>query len=186
MTLFAWARAELLLMWAVWLYPFLRKRFAGPNRKSNVMAHSSDWGLLLQTVAILLVWAEWRHAPIADLSRMLAAMLLAPAGTVCGWLAVRHLGKQLRILAGLYPDHELIRSGPYSVVRHPVYASLFLLTLATGLLLASWPVLAAAVALYIAGTEIRIHAEERLLASRFGHQFEEYRRQVPAYLPFIR
>ena len=103
-----------------------------------------------------------------------------------GWLSVRHLGKQLRILAGLYADHELIRTGPYAIVRHPVYASLFLMTLATGLLFARWPLLLLSIALYIAGTEIRIRAEEGLLRARFGEEFEEYRRQVPAYLPFLR
>jgi protein-S-isoprenylcysteine O-methyltransferase Ste14 len=113
-------------------------------------------------------------------------MVLAPIATVFGWLAVRHLGKQLRILAGLYADHELIRTGPYAIVRHPVYASLFLMMLATGLLFARWPLLLLSIVLYIAGTEIRIHAEEGLLRERFGEEFEEYRRQVPAYLPFLR
>ena len=34
--------------------------------------------------------------------------------------------------------------------------------------------------------EIRIHAEEGLLRQRFGPEFEDYRRRVPAYLPFVR
>jgi protein-S-isoprenylcysteine O-methyltransferase Ste14 len=113
-------------------------------------------------------------------------MAIAPVAAVFGWLAVRHLGKQLRILAGLYADHELIRTGPYAIVRHPVYASLFLMMLATGLLFARWPMLVLGMVLYIAGTEIRIHAEEGLLRARFGEEFEQYRRRVPAYLPFLR
>jgi protein-S-isoprenylcysteine O-methyltransferase Ste14 len=120
------------------------------------------------------------------LARIIASMVLAPVAALFGWLSVRHLGKQLRILAGLYADHELIRTGPYAIVRHPVYASLFMMMLATGLLFARWPVLLLSIALYIAGTEIRIHAEEGLLRARFGEEFEEYRRRVPAYLPFLR
>jgi protein-S-isoprenylcysteine O-methyltransferase Ste14 len=58
--------------------------------------------------------------------------------------------------------------------------------LSTGLLFARWPLLLLSVALYIAGTEIRIQAEEGLLRARFGEEFEEYRRRVPAYLPFLR
>jgi protein-S-isoprenylcysteine O-methyltransferase Ste14 len=184
--LFGIAATELGAMWVVWLYPFLRKRFTGPKRKAEVMAHTADWGLALESAGILCAWLWLPNTPAPGPARAIASMVLAPVGTVFGWLAVRHLGKQLRILAGLYADHELIRTGPYAIVRHPVYASLFLMMLATGLLFARWPMLLLGVALYIAGTEIRIHAEEGLLRARFGEEFEEYRRRVPAYLPFLR
>jgi len=186
MTLFAIAAIELVAMWVLWLYPFARKRFTGPKRQSEVMAHSGDWGLALESAGIFFAWFWWPGTSLPGPARIVASMVLAPVGTVFGWLAVRHLGKQLRILAGLYADHELIRTGPYAIVRHPVYASLFLMMLATGLLFAQWPLLLLSVALYIAGTEIRIHAEEGLLRARFGVEFEEYRRRVPAYLPFLR
>jgi len=185
-SLFGIAAIELLVMWALWLFPFMRKRFTGPKRQSNVMAHSGNWGLALETAGIFCAWFWWPGTTIPGSARIIAAMILAPAATVFGWLAVRDLGKQLRILAGLYPDHELVRTGVYGVVRHPVYASLFLMMVATGLLFARWPVLLLAVAMYIAGTEIRIRAEEGLLRARFGQEFEEYSRKVPAYLPFLR
>ncbi len=150
------------------------------------MAHSGDWGLALESAGIFCAWCWLPGTQPPGTARIVASMVLGPCAALFGWLAVRHLGKQLRILAGLYADHELIRSGPYAVVRHPVYASLFLIMLATGLLFARWPVLLVGVALYMVGTEIRIHAEEGLLVERFGEQFEAYRREVPAYLPFIR
>jgi protein-S-isoprenylcysteine O-methyltransferase Ste14 len=186
MTLFAIASIELVAMWVLWLYPFLRKRFTGPKRQSEVMAHSGNWGLALESAGICCAWIWLPNTPPPGLARIVVSMVLAPAGTLFGWLAVRHLGKQLRVLAGLYADHELIRTGPYAIVRHPVYASLFLMMLATGLLFARWQMLLLGLVLYIAGTEIRIHAEEGLLRARFGEQFEEYRRSVPAYLPFLR
>lgn len=186
MNLFAIGVLELLAMWVLWLYPFARKRFTGPKRQSEVMAHSGNWGLALETAGIFFAWLWLPNTSVPGPARIIASMVLAPVGTVFGWLAVRHLGKQLRILAGLYADHELIRTGPYAIVRHPVYASLFLMMLATGLLFARWPLLLLSVALYIAGTEIRIRAEEGLLHARFGEEFEEYQRRVPAYLPFLR
>jgi protein-S-isoprenylcysteine O-methyltransferase Ste14 len=172
--------------WFIWLYPFLRVRFSGSKRKSNVMAPRGKWGLLLQSLGIFLCWCWMPGTTPPGEARMITAMILAPLATVFGWLAVRHLGKQLRILAGLYPDHELIRSGPYGIVRHPVYASLFLMMLASGLLLAQWPFLLLAIVLYLAGTEIRIAAEEGLLRTRFGTEFEDYKASVPAYLPYLR
>ncbi len=186
MNLFAIAVLELLAMWVLWLYPFARKRFTGPKRESQVMAHSGDWGLALETAGIFFAWFWLPNTSVPGPPRIVASMVLGPVAAVFGWLAVRHLGKQLRILAGLYADHELIRTGPYAIVRHPVYASLFIMMLATGLLFARWPLLLLSIALYIAGTEIRIHAEEGLLSASFGAEFEEYRRMVPAYLPFLR
>lgn len=185
-SLFDIAELELVAMWMLWSYPFIRRRFTGPKRSSNVMARGASWGLALETAGIFLAWFRLPQTPAPDLARMIASMALAPAATVFGWLAVRHLGKQFRILAGLYADHELIRTGPYAVVRHPVYASLFAMMLATGLLFAQWPLLLLSIALYVAGTEIRIRAEEGLLRARFGEEFEEYRRRVPAYLPLLR
>ena len=49
-----------------------------------------------------------------------------------------------------------------------------------------WQWVVPGLALYIAGTEIRVYTEDRLLASRFGGRFLEYKRRVPAYLPFVR
>ncbi|MGC9946169.1 MAG: isoprenylcysteine carboxylmethyltransferase family protein [Bryobacteraceae bacterium] len=186
MMLFGIAALELVAMWMLWLYPFMRKRFTGPKRQSEVMAHWGDWGLALESAGIFFAWLWLPNTSLPGAARIVPSMVLAPVGAVFGWLAVRHLGKQLRILAGLYADHELIRTGPYAIVRHPVYASLFLMMLATGLLFARWPMLVLSVVLYIAGTEIRIHAEEGLLRARFGEEFEAYRRSVPAYLPFVR
>jgi protein-S-isoprenylcysteine O-methyltransferase Ste14 len=186
MILFGIASIEVVVMWVVWLYPFMRKRFTGPKRQSEVMAHSGDWGLALESAGIFCAWCWLPGTTVPGAARIVVSMVLAPVGTVFGWLAARHLGKQLRVLAGLYSDHELIRTGPYAIVRHPVYATLFMMMLATGLLFARWPMLILGVVLYIVGTEIRIHAEEGLLRARFGAEFEEYRRRVPAYLPFVR
>jgi protein-S-isoprenylcysteine O-methyltransferase Ste14 len=60
------------------------------------------------------------------------------------------------------------------------------LLLGTGLLLATLWMLAIALALFLAGTEIRVRIEDELLASRFGASFAQYKRAVPAYLPFVR
>jgi protein-S-isoprenylcysteine O-methyltransferase Ste14 len=58
--------------------------------------------------------------------------------------------------------------------------------LCTLLLLTPWHWCVVSLALFLTGTEIRIHTEERLLSSRFPVEFAEYRHRVPAYLPFVR
>jgi protein-S-isoprenylcysteine O-methyltransferase Ste14 len=96
------------------------------------------------------------------------------------------LGRQFRVTAGLYEDHQLVTSGPYATVRHPIYTSLLAILICTQALLTPLPWAAASLALFIAGTEIRVHAEDGLLASRFGEAFQQYRKSVSAYIPFVR
>ena len=94
------------------------------------------------------------------------------------------LGRQWRIDAGLNADHALITSGPYRIVRHPIYTSLLCLLLAVGFLFTRLPWLALASVLALLGTEIRVRVEDGLLESRFGKQFEDYKKSVPGYIPW--
>jgi len=58
--------------------------------------------------------------------------------------------------------------------------------LTTGAAWTWWPMFVAAVIVFILGTEIRVRAEDGLLAERFRESFTAYRSRVPAYIPFIR
>ena len=99
---------------------------------------------------------------------------------------MRVLGRQWRIDAGLNADHELVRSGPYRLMRHPIYASMFAMLLGTGFLVTRLPILAGAVVVFAIGTEIRVRVEDSLLASRFGSEFRNYQQSVAAYIPMVR
>lgn len=102
------------------------------------------------------------------------------------WTAVPALGRQWRIEAGLSSDHQLVTTGPYSLVRHPIYTSMLCMLIGTGFLITPLWMLLAASLVFIVGMEIRVRIEDRLLASRFGDQFIAYQRSVPAYVPFLR
>jgi protein-S-isoprenylcysteine O-methyltransferase Ste14 len=101
-------------------------------------------------------------------------------------IAARHLDKQWRFEAALSEDHKLITTGPYRWLRNPIYASMFGMLLATGFAKTWWPLMVMGVVFFVMGTEIRVHAEERLLAARFGEDFARYKAKTPAYFPFIR
>lgn len=174
----------LIACWAAWVYPFAFRAQRVPNRRAAATDRRSMWGLALETTAVLL--AAFGGPVDLTPARIAAALVLAPAGAALAWWAVDHLGRQWRIQAGLWPDHRLVRTGPYRHLRHPVYASVLLMLLATAFVRASWPIALLALALYVAGTEIRVRVEDRLLASRFHDEFDAYRRAVPAYLPWVR
>jgi protein-S-isoprenylcysteine O-methyltransferase Ste14 len=59
--------------------------------------------------------------------------------------------------------------------------------LGTGMVLATpLRLLLPSLLLLAIGTEIRVRIEERLLAAQFGDEFRDYRRRVPAYIPFLK
>jgi protein-S-isoprenylcysteine O-methyltransferase Ste14 len=187
MTMHTIAQIELFGIWLIWAWPYLFRAPKVQARKSITVAVPSRIGLLLQAFGLFAVW--WFRAPgglRVSVPAMLAALILGALANVLMWSAIPNLGRQFRIHAGLYEDHELVRSGPYAVVRHPIYASVVALTLATGILISPWQWIAVGTALCIAGSEIRIYTEDRLLESRFGDQFRKYQKKVSAYLPFVR
>ncbi len=63
---------------------------------------------------------------------------------------------------------------------------MFGMLLATGLTKTWWPLLIAGVVFFMIGTEIRVRAEEGLLAGRFGETYAQYKARTKAYIPFLR
>jgi protein-S-isoprenylcysteine O-methyltransferase Ste14 len=186
-TLWIVSWVELLVCWLGWWYPFLFRAPHVQKRPSITLASPTRVGILLEGLAIFLAFAFRLPDDVhPGATRILLSMLIGPMAPVIGWTAVTHLGRQFRINAGLYEDHQLVRSGPYAIVRHPIYASLFAILLSTLFLITEWKWVLISIAFFIAGTEIRVRTEDGLLASRFGPDFDEYRRKVPAYIPFVR
>ena len=108
---------------------------------------------------------------------------LAAGGVAFSLWSIVTLGRHYDLVLEVHQDHELVRCGPYALVRHPVYTGLGLhfagaclatgnLVLIAGTLLASYP------AFYL-----RARAEERLLRDRFGVEYEKYAREVPMLVP---
>jgi len=175
------------ICWITWSLAFVRPQKRAAGQKKAVRAPASRWGILLVMLSFACIGAFVQPDGFEkSAASLIASICVGPPAVVLAWMATRHLDKQWRFEAALSEDHELIRSGPYRWLRHPIYASLLGMLLATGLAKTWWPLLIAGLVLYVIGTEIRVHAEDGLLASRFGEEFNQYKRTTPAYLPFIR
>ena len=180
-------RIVLTVLWAVWLYPAVFRAPHRQKRASITAPAPTRVGLVLECLGIAL--AAVFHIPATqpiEFPRLAAAILFWVPAVVLFWAAVKHLGRQFRVTAGLYDDHQLVRTGPYALVRHPIYCALLAMLLSTICMITQWAWAIPAVVLFLAGTEIRVRTEDRLLASRFREDFADYRRRVPAYIPFVR
>ena len=86
--------------------------------------------------------------------------------------------------ATLKHDHELVRSGPYARIRHPIYTGLWLAMFGTALTIGT---LASYLAVVLASVAflLRIRIEEALLTSQFPEIYPEYKRRTCALIPFF-
>lgn len=100
------------------------------------------------------------------------------------WWARLHLGKFWSGMVTLKADHRLIDTGPYAIVRHPIYTGLilaFIATAAAKATLLGW----AGTFLAILSFWIKARLEERWLSQELGTEvYDGYRRRVPMLLPF--
>ncbi len=157
-------------------------RRGGGQEVRVVHDRSSDAGLALQLagIGIALVFQREPEA-LKWLAPIGLALLYGGVGLT--WLSLAYLRDHWRASAVLTEDHELVTAGPYRVLRHPVYTALLAMLAGSILLISQWWAGALAVIAYVAGTEIRIAVEDRILAAHFGEEFARYKRQTAAWLP---
>jgi protein-S-isoprenylcysteine O-methyltransferase Ste14 len=179
-----------MICWFVFAGVFLlrKKPPSPPDQKRD---RASLVGVALQGMSYAIVWAIHRPAfspivngnlPIATVAGVVA--VVAAIGSVCLIMsAVKTLGKEWSLTARLVEGHKLATSGPYAYVRHPIYAGMLGMLVATGLAVSHWIALLAALLIFFIGTIIRVRSEDRLLREAFGEQFENYAQRVPAILP---
>jgi protein-S-isoprenylcysteine O-methyltransferase Ste14 len=111
----------------------------------------------------------------------LAAVVL---GLVFSVLARHRLGGNWSGSVTLKEDHELIRSGPYGWVRHPIYTAMLLALLGTAIAIGEWRALLG-FAILAGGLVYKIGVEEQFMAEQFGEAYARYRAEVPALIPFV-
>jgi protein-S-isoprenylcysteine O-methyltransferase Ste14 len=144
-------------------------------------------GMLLQGMGYGIVWG-FRRNPVGpagplELVRALCVVAFLVASIALTLAARRQLGKQWSLSARVLDAHDLITSGPYGLVRHPIYTGMLGMLVATGLGVGRLPFSLVGAAVYILGTMIRARVEERLLRTTFGTRYDDYARRVPALVP---
>ena len=166
----------------------LRKK--PPSPPDSKREPGSLFGVALQGMSYGIVWGVRRPAfsPIfgSELISTVVSVMAVCAAVGSVWLitmAVKTLGKEWSLTARLVEGHKLATSGPYALVRHPIYTGMLGMLVATGLAISHWAALLVALLVFFVGTTIRVRSEERLLREAFGEQFENYARKVRAIVP---
>jgi protein-S-isoprenylcysteine O-methyltransferase Ste14 len=111
-------------------------------------------------------------------------LLMAVAGLGFAVWARLHLGNNWSARVTVKENHELIRSGPYAIVRHPIYTGLLFAILGTAISFGEWRGLVAFAFLTVS-LLLKLRTEERFMTETFPDQYPRYRAEVSALIPFV-
>jgi protein-S-isoprenylcysteine O-methyltransferase Ste14 len=154
--------------------------------RDTVLSHLIQVGVSGAVFVLLypqmhLGWADTWFVGNTYAAQVLGTFLTALGLGFCLWARI-YLGRNWSGAVRISEDHELIRSGPYARIRHPIYSGLLLAILGTAVVLGRWRGIAALM-VAIVGFAYKAKREERLLAQEFGSAFEEHRRRTGFFIP---
>ncbi len=124
-----------------------------------------------------------RFLPLAAWPFWLGLFLTAGGLLFTVWARL-HLGRNWSGTVTIKEEHELVTSGPYALVRHPIYTGLLIAFLGSALALGDWGgVLAFALAAAALWRKLRV--EEGWMRQQFGDAYQAYSQRVAALVPFV-
>jgi len=186
-----WPTELLALIWLAWLISWVVGSFWSARTAKRPVtwrarAHRLPIiiGGLLLTPWITQLLAE---RPLWTLGNggtyVLAAIMVA--GLLFTWWGRIHLGRFWSNEITRKEGHRVIDTGPYGLVRHPIYTGLIAAILATGLAVGTVTGILGAVLISF-GLSVKARAEESFLTSELDPSaYESYRRRVPMLVPFL-
>jgi protein-S-isoprenylcysteine O-methyltransferase Ste14 len=157
-----------------------RARREGGGR-TPVAANFSAFGLFFPS---LLIASSSAEAPMA-LPLALSGCLLAVAGAALVLRSRAELGPAWSFVPKADQGTGLVTTGPYRLVRHPIYLGLALLATGEALAFGSWPALMIALAGIVPTFAWRARAEEKLLDRTFGERYAVYRQRTKMIIPYL-
>ena len=180
-----------ILAWAAFAYGLIQLRRASTATPTRERTDLWSWvGIILQGIAIGVAftgrtqlsqsWIDERQIVTAALP-----VVLALGGFLLFDAAGRELGRNWSLVARVREDHVLVTTGPFALVRNPIYLAMMLMMIAAGFALGHLVNLLVAVPLFILATALRVAREERLLREQFGAAFDDYAARVPRLIPWV-
>jgi protein-S-isoprenylcysteine O-methyltransferase Ste14 len=185
-----------LTLWQIELIPwyvFLGYWVITWLRVKRTKAREKSVDRLITVVVVVigynLLFAQWLRMGPLRLRFLPENPKIAWAGIVVTWVGVavavwaRYcLGEYWSARVTLKEGHQLIRSGPYGFVRHPIYTGMLLGSVGTALVVGEWRGVLAVVMLLAAHSR-KAMREESMLTREFGEQYTAYRQQTGFLFP---
>ena len=127
-----------------------------------------------------LVKGHWNHQTAVQYC---GSAITAVGLLIAVWARV-HLGRYWSGIITLKEGHRLIRTGPYRLVRHPVYTGLLIAVIGSAMAVGTWDALIG-IAVILLAFIFKLRREESLLTGEFGEEYLAFKRETPALVPFL-
>ena len=187
----AWPGGLIGGLWLLWaLYWLVAAQSVKPVRQRESLSSRLIFVVLMLLGALLLLSGhhrlEWLQARWlgGGWARYWIAVTLVVLGLSFSVWARRTLGDNWSGTVSVKVDHELVQTGPYRRIRHPIYTGILLAVLGSGLAAGRLYGLAAFVIIAL-GLAWKLRVEERWMAVEFRERYEQYRRSSWALIPLV-
>lgn len=178
-------------VWIVWLLTWVLSAGWSARTASHHDLGAESPSRVLTLAAVVMILTSYWPLPNAllwttprEIGWVLTALVVLGLGFT--WAARLHLGPLWSSTSAPTEDHRIVDSGPYAIVRHPVYAGLLLAAAATAGESGRLEAVAGA-AVLVAAISLRAKLEERFLRRDLGDDpYTNYRRRVPMLIPFAK
>jgi len=172
------------VLWAI--LGFAVKQTVGS--RSDARARIAVWGVML---AWLILFSDRMRPGVLSARFLPTDPTIAYVGlaiTIIGlgfavWARFA-IGRNWGGLITVQQDHKLMRTGPYGIVRHPIYSGFMLATLGTAIIVGEIGGLVS-VALIVISWGYKARLEESFMIEQFGAEYEDYRRDVKRLIPGV-
>ena len=178
-------------LWISWsLYWKVAAFNVKPTARHESIASRMSHILPLMLAALLLFWRDMPENPLFALvwprspATFWGGVAIIVAGFTFTIWARRVLGRNWSGTVTIKAGHELIQTGPYRWVRHPIYTGLLLAFAGTAVAVAEWRGLLSC-ALALVAFVIKLRIEERWMTEVFGPAYDQYRQRVRGLIPFV-
>jgi protein-S-isoprenylcysteine O-methyltransferase Ste14 len=148
--------------------------------------------VLIETVGFVLLF---RHAAGVGFlgERFMHRTLASPiVGSILTWMGIGlaiwaryHLAEYWSARITIKEDHQLIRTGPYARLRHPIYSGIILAAIGSAVVIDQWRCVLG-VCLVLTGYCIKARKEEAMLTQQFGESFREHQKHAGFLIPRFR
>jgi protein-S-isoprenylcysteine O-methyltransferase Ste14 len=184
----------LILMYTI--FSIIRIRYQVRARKAGmatVISESRKYSLLLGllicyevfTLFLFLLFPEalsFAMLPLPLWLQIVGVIIGAASLLLFIWVH-RHLGKNFSVNLKVFSEQQMVDTGPYSQVRHPMYTAFYLLHIAAFLLTANWFIGVTWICGLTAIIFLRINREEKMMLQIFGDRYRIYMRRTGRFIP---